>query len=296
MPDNFLMKGKVWADHKHKMTYPAVAEVKYDEIRLHVKRTGDEVEFLSYEGKPLCNLESWSANFVLVMKLLCLNHLDMGVLVNGNFNDSFRWCRTKSGWPEEKLDKKTGKIAPALNSSMVEFYLFDVPEIRLPYDLRVIEREHAAQALNLGSIKTSTPLAVECASESEVDAAFDDFRKFGFEGAMVKSKDHIYIYGCAKRIDGWLKMKPEAEADGKIIRIIEAVSEDGVPHGRAGSVEVEMEDGSRAIPTMRDHAFAQMVFENPDDYVGEWVMFTYMERDRAGGYRHPIFGRLREAK
>ncbi len=290
------MKGKVWADHKHKLKYPVAAEVKHDEIRLHVKWNGEDVEFLSYEGKPLCNLGDWAERFSDALAEVGLSHLDMGVLVNDNFNDSFRWCRTTTGYPKEKLDKKTGKIAPALFPEMVEFYLFDIPESRSDYANRVYERELAAKALNSAGIPTKIPNAIECLDEDAVDAAFLLFRSQGHEGAMVKSFQHQYQIG--KRIDGWLKMKPEQEEDGIVVGFVEAISEDGVPLGRVGSVKVRTEDGTIATPaaSTMGHELAALVFQNQSDYLEEACMFTYMERDRSGGYRHPIWGRFRERK
>lgn len=290
------MKGKVWADHKHKLKYPVAAEVKHDEVRLHVKRDGDRIEFLSYDGNPLSNLGEWAARFHDAMVDEGLFHLDMGVLVNGNFNDSFRWCRTTTGHPQEKFDKKTGKTAPALFPEMVEFYLFDIPESRSDYANRVFERELVAKTLNDCDVPTKIPSALICEDEEQVHKAFDLYRSKGHEGAMIKTMTHKYSIG--KRIDGWLKMKPEADEDGHVVEFIEAISEDGVPLGRVGSVKVRTEDGNYATPaaSTMGHEFAAHVFQNQADYIGEPCMFTYMERDRSGGYRHPIWGRFRESK
>ena len=62
-----LMKGNTWEDRKDAkdrkgfpiVRYPIYAEIKYDEIRCHVKLSCDPtegtVQFLSYAGKPLAN-------------------------------------------------------------------------------------------------------------------------------------------------------------------------------------------------------------------------------------------------
>lgn len=297
MANKFLMKGKVWHERKDRMTYPAVAEVKYDEIRCHVKLVDLSVQFLSYEGNLLNNMGPWVPSFYALMLAHDLQDLDVGILVNGNFNDSYRWVRSSSGIPKEKLDKKTGKIAPELFTSMVEFYLFDLPsgpESLKPYHERVKDRAKIAKAMNGLFIPTKTPHSISCLNESEVDAAFLAYRAAGFEGAMVKSMDHTYKQGG--RIDGWLKMKPESEADGRITGFNQAISEDGIPLGRVGSINVECEDGSTAAPAGIAHGLAKMMWDNPQDYIGDWLMFNYMERDRSGGYRHPTFGRLREKK
>lgn len=310
-----LMKGKVFAERKHTVKYPCIAEVKYDEIRVHVKlvteppsveRGGGDFEphvvFLSYDGKPLYNLGLYSQMFLSFFRESGLTELDMGLEVNGNFNDSYRWARSKSGIPQEKLDKKTGKVAPALNHSMVQFFLFDIPESKLPFRAdgwdRVEERRHIATLLRSRGLKINIPMLAPVFSEDELYAQFSAVRDAGFEGLMVKSYDHTYQKG--KRIDGWLKLKAEAEEDGEIVGLTEAVSEAGQPLGRVGSVTLRVPhpDGtfSFASPHGLAHELGTYMWQHPDEFLGQWAMFRFMERDRAGGYRHPVWGRLRESK
>lgn len=306
MPE--LMKGKVFAERKHTVKYPCIAEVKYDEIRVHVKYVGVDVgpegvlggvEFLSYDGKPLYNLGLYSQQFLSFFRESGLTELDMGLEVNGNFNDSYRWARSSSGIPKEKFDKKTGKTAPALNHSMVQFFLFDIPECPKPYRGdgwdRMADREECAALLRSKGLKINIPVHEPVFSEEELNRYFEQAREAGFEGLMVKQYDHTYQKG--KRTDGWLKMKPEAEADGLIVGFAEAVSEAGVQLGRVGAIMVRMEDGSLAAPHGIAHELATYMWQHPEEYLNtQWLTFKYMERDRQGGYRHPTFGRLREAK
>lgn len=306
-----LMKGNVFAKRKHTVKYPCIAEVKYDEIRVHVKlaRTGhgDFVQFLSYDGKPLHNLGLYSQQFMSFFRGTGLTELDMGLEVNGNFNDSYRWARSSTGIPKEKLDKKTGKVAPALDHSMVQFYLFDLPESAVPFQLlgdpnftpdrRWLRKQMRDMLCDVG-LPVHTPQGLTVDSEGELYAFFDLVRGEGREGLMVKSMDHTYEKG--KRIDGWLKMKPEEEADGEIVGMTEAISEDGKPLGRAGSITLripgENNTCSFASPHGIPHELGTLMWQNPHQYIGQWAQFNYMERDRQGGYRHPTFGRLRDAK
>lgn len=293
-----LMKGKVWADRKHLIQYPVIAEVKYDEIRVHVKRrfNGSGVEFLSYAGNPLHNLESFVDTFLEFFAQSGLTELDCGVEVNGNFNDSYRWVRSSSGIPKEKLDKKTGKTAPALDTSMVRWILFDMPDYgHLHYsDRRYLRHSAVARLSGAYKLPISSPESFVCDNEFEVDTYFTAVRERGFEGLVVKTPQHTYEKG--KRIDGWLKMKPEDTADGRITAINQAVAADGTLHERAGSVTVVLEDGSTASPAGLEWGLASAMWERPHEYIGQWCEFKYMEIDRAGGYRHPSFVRLREAK
>lgn len=301
MSNQFLMKGKVYGERKHLLTYPLYAEFKYDEIRLHVRydpRT-EEVHFLSYAGKPLHNLHPWAEQFKAYMLATGIFDLDMGVLVNGNFNDSYRWVRSSTGFPKEKLDKATGKVAPALLPEMVLFYLFDVPYLgqQFPYDRRKGTIDSMAEVMTQGYlIPTRRPVRRELFDEAGLDAFFLYVRELGFEGLMVKTAAHLYVAGTGHRSDGWLKMKPEDTADGRVVRVNQAVSIHGEPLDRAGSITVLLEDGSEAQPAGIAHELGRAMWEDPQGYLGRWVEFKYMERDRQGGYRHPSFVRFREAK
>lgn len=307
MPE--LMKGHSYKDRGYTVRFPCIAEVKYDEVRLHVRfiphhiqPAEDRVEFLTYSGKTAFNMESFAPLFLQFFQAAPpdMHELDMGVEVNGNFGDSVRWVKSSKGVPQYKLDKKTGTEHPALDASMVRFYLFDLPCSSLVYmhDLPALSRfdlrNAAASALQHCALSVHIPQNFWCAAPDQLDGHFQNTRALGHEGLMVKSLEHTYQRG--KRIDGWLKMKPAEEGDGVIGCFIQAVSEDGTPLGRAGSMVLHLEDGSTATPHGIPHALGKDMWENPHLYIGQWWTFNYMERDRQGGYRHPTVGRRREEK
>lgn len=289
-----LMKGHKWRDHKAKMTYPAYAEIKYDEIRCHVVcvRDDDEaktvqVSFLSYSGKPLNNLDKFCTGFAELCLNLGITEFDCGVLVNDNFNDSYRYVRSK-------------KVPEGLEDAHVQFILFDLPTV---IDADYLQRCYIRNVVVCHAVEYGLPMgapnASEVKSEAEVDALFLVARSKGYEGLMVKSTKGMYLRG--KRTYDWLKVKPDDDADGFIIDVIEAVSAEGVPLGRAGSVTLEIpgedgEDNSFASPHGIPHELGELLWNKREDYMGRWVEFKFMERDRQGGYRHPVWGRLREAK
>lgn len=295
-----LMKGETWADACKlvrgvpRFAYPIVVEVKADEIRCRVYRAFDgNIEFESYAGKPLHNLESFAHVFSLMFKAKGLTELDLGVLVNGNFNDSYRWVRSSKGWPQEKLDKKTGKIAPALTADMVEFIVFDLPGDTREFDLRLVDIDFAADGLRHYGLRATRPARAIAYSADEALAWYRHFRERGHEGAMGKTLDHLYE---RRRTFGWMKIKPKMDFDGEVIGINEAVSESGEPLGRAGSLTVRMADGSIAQPAGIPHTLGQLIWNNQAEYLGQWTENECMEMDRRGGYRHPVFNRFREAK
>lgn len=298
-----LMKGEVWQDAqklvrgKPRFEYPIIVEVKADEIRCQVKYHKDyeRIQFLSYAGKPLHNLDQFFGSFLAYFRAMwpVVTELDCGIEVNGNFNDSYRWTQSSTGIPQEKFDKKTGKTAPALDVSMVEFILFDLPENKKPFVDRMIDIDFAADGLRHYGLRCVRPGRTLCATQEEVVDTYQTYREAGYEGAMGKTLDHLYE---RKRTYGWMKIKPKETLDGVITGINRAHALDGTPHDRAGSVSVRFENGSTADCSGLEHALATEMFLHPEQFIGQWAECERMEQDRAGGSRHPIFKRLREAK
>lgn len=288
-----LMKGKTWKDHKHKLTYPVGVDLKYDEIRCHVVVDDFHVQFWSYAGKKLHNMDEFAPLFRHAYNVTGWREFDCGLEINGNFNDSYRWVRSSKGLPAD------------LSTSTWQFWLFDLPQCVLhPYQERRELMQHVCDATDRyfkGCVKM--PEHHVCMNEAEVDSLFSSVVERGIEGLMVKTYDHRYSPG--KRIDGWLKYKPEDTADGRITELHEAICgvdqpvlglKAGDPLGRIGSVTVLCEDGSTATPHGIAHDLGTEMFLNPQAYIDQWCEFNYMHRDRQGGYRHPVFKRLREDK
>jgi hypothetical protein len=288
------MKGHKWSEYSHKVTYPVLAEVKIDEIRVHAKLCIDGVNFMSYAGKPLHNLQRFALAVERVLNAYNIYELDLGFECNGNFNDSYRYVRSSRGVPED------------LQAAPYVFTLYDVPDPKYqwfsyPYISRRLPLSEIVLALQHQGINCVQLPYYTCHNESEVLQEFERQIALGNEGLMVKTMQHTYQRG--KRSKDWLKVKPEEEADGEIIELIEAhaVAESnthciGDPLGRTGSIVVRLEDGSIAAPAGLSHDLGFEMHQNPEKFLGQWIMFKYMQRDRAGGYRHPSFVRFREAK
>ena len=300
-----LMKGvSLTPAHRAKLKFPLWGEQKHDEIRCRVLyMPGSDiglfepwVKYESYAGGTLYNMEEFTPKFMAYFNdpRTVYRELDIGIEVNGNFNDSYRWVRSSRGKPTEKLDKKTGKVAPALYSHMVQIILFDLPESKAAFSNRLVARIGERHRLCVHGIKASIPIGQELLRDEDIDRWFLACRNNGLEGAMYKEYDHKYRRG--KAVGGWFKMKPSDTIDGVVTGVNQAVSDSGVPLDRAGSVNVRMADGSTASPAGFQHKLAYLIWQNPGLYIGQWLEFDYMERDRAGGYRHPTFKRFREAK
>lgn len=298
-----LMKGHTWherCDAKDRkgnpiVTYPVYVEDKHDEIRCHVivDNTNPHdirIKFLSYAGKPLANMDRFCNVFATLAKGTGWDEFDMGFECNGNFNDSYRWVRSTKGIPEDLKDAK------------FRFFVFGLPGFGNTMLNQLGMRQALAKyAKSWVATPVLVPEVVLCANQHDVESAFLNARARGLEGVMVKQVHATYE---RKRTDGWLKMKNSDTYDGKIVGLLEAHaskdSEDGVkkgdPLGRTGSVQLVLEDGSCASPHGIPHELGRDMHLNPAKYIGHWVEFDAMEIDRQGGYRHPVFRRLRDAK
>ncbi len=251
MPD--LMKGHKWRDHAAKMTYPAWVEIKSDEIRCHVivapQGTWD-VQFLSFAGKPLANMEQFAQGFRELAQATGLLEFDCGFLVGDSFDDSYRWVRSTKGLPED------------LKGKPVCFLLFDLPTEPGPFSMRVLARHNVATTAVALDVPLILPAGTWAHTAEDVDSLFLKAREGGHEGLMVKDMTHVYQRG--KRTYGWLKVKPEDDADGRIVEITRAVSIEGTPLNRAGSVRIEVDDGSEATPDGIPHELGADMWANPE--------------------------------
>lgn len=292
-----LMKGYEWPEAlkptpkfpNGRVQFPVLVEPKVDEIRVQVL-VGDDgtVQYLSYAGKPLHNFPAdWEYVFQEVADWFGIREWDCGLLVNRNFNDSYRFVRSSRGVPKDLQDAR------------LELHVYDLPEAVGDYlDRRDLAREVVEHC---GNHITQVPFRILDAyvahTTQQVEDLYASLVKCGYEGVMVKSPG--YEYKRTRSWD-WLKLKPGAEADALVVGLTEARDAEGVPLGRVGSFIVELEDGTRAEPGAGalTHLESQDLWANRAAYLARrpWIVMKYMERDRQGGYRHPRFFRHREDK
>lgn len=291
----YLMKGKHWSERstfRRKLQYPVFVEPKADEIRVHVRVdvVAKTVQYMSYAEKPLYNLEFANHAFLEAAQFAGVYEFDCGFSCNDSFDDSRSYVRSSKNFPQR------------LRSAKLLFYVYDLPTSPLPYMQRRCLIDNLVGWCECSGIEHLVQLPAYLAgSEADVLQFYTEFRELGYEGAMVKVMDHLYQLG--RRSQDWLKIKPEETADGVIIGFVEAVATAdsmthrvGEPLGRIGSVIVQLEDGSEARPHGIAHELGRRMKRNPNEFLGEWCEFAFMERDTQGGYRHPVFRRIRDAK
>lgn len=313
------MKGDAYTEKRLrkwlKEDHMVVLQIKRDEFRCVVDvnwkaKDNPEVYFTSASGKPLYNLDCFSAMFISMSHMYGTNRFDMGVCVNDSFDLTRRTVRASTkpydltGYSEQVIaGKKKSDPAHYTGPLKARFWFYDMPEVTSAYitrrgDMAILHNnfpeftglpETEVVALDLEKFD-DIDYAIEVAV-AEVQAVFVTARELGHEGLMVKRYDHVWE---PKRCpDSWMKLKPNDEVDGRII---------GYAMGKGkfanliGSLLCEAEDGSQFSVSGMTDAERQEFTDNFEQYRGLWIVATYMERDTQGGYRHPQFNRLHDEK
>lgn len=286
-----------------------VLQTKRDEFRCVVQVSNGPVPGVSYtsaSGKPLYNLQCFDSMMVEMAHWYGTFRFDMGVCVNDSFDLTRRTVRASTkpydltGQTEQTIAGKTKKDAPHYAGPLKAVFWF--------YDLPDVDRDYTTRRGDMGRMQLNFPYYT-AVPETEVVTARQDLadgieyavkqvqevfataRELGHEGLMVKRYDHKWE---PKRCpDSWMKLKPNEEIDGRIIGKTEGK---GKFFGLLGSLICEAEDGSRfTISGMTDAERVDFT-QNFDQYLGQWVVATFMERDTQGGYRHPQFNRMHDEK
>lgn len=286
-----------------------VLQIKRDEFRCVVDvnwkaKHEPAVTFTSASGKPLYNLDCFSALFIEMSHFYGTNRFDMGVCVNDSFDLTRRTVRASTK-PYDLTGQTSQVIAgkkksdPAYYTGPLRacFWFYDLPEVQSAYITR--RGDMGILHLNFPDY-TATPETevIDVLDEGSIDAAvlrvnevFGMARELGHEGLMVKRYDHQWE---PKRCpDSWMKLKPNDEVDGRIIGKTEGK---GKFFGLIGSLICEAEDGSQFTISGMTDAERVAFTQHFDLYLGQWVTATYMERDTQGGYRHPQFNRMHDEK
>lgn len=288
-----------------------VLQIKRDEFRCVVDvnwqaKYEPSVTFTSASGKPLYNLDCFSALFIEMSHFYGTNRFDMGVCINDSFDLTRRTVRASTkpydltGQTPQVIAGKTKKAEPHFVGFLkAVFWFYDLPEVDRAYitrrgDMALMQLNFpeytAVPETEIVSVRQDVADGIEYAVK-QVQEVFATARELGHEGLMVKRYDHQWE---PKRCpDSWMKLKPSDEIDGFIIGKTEGK---GKFYGLIGSLICEAEDGSTFTISGMTDAERLDFTENFDQYLGQWVTATYMERDTQGGYRHPQFNRMHEEK
>lgn len=181
--------------------------------------------------------------------------------------------------------KNLTPIKQALRDEM-QFYLFDVC-MDAPYTTRkkVLEYFYTDTVLPVISKRIN-------ANENEIDELFLEYLEGGYEGLMIRKLDMPYEFKRSKQLT---KYKPFEDAEFKIVGFRESVQGNTL-----GSIEIELEDGSRAFANLKeelgDDGTKLQIWNNQSDYLDKWVTVEFMGYTPDGSLRHPRAKAFRKGK
>jgi DNA ligase-1 len=126
-------------------------------------------------------------------------------------------------------------------------------------------------------------------SQEDVTQAFKQYRSLGYEGAMLRDPESLYV---GDRSYGLLKVKEFDDSEFKIVNVNEGR---GKLKGHA-IFECITEDGAEKFEAKLkgETSHLKTIFENPQDYIGKSLTVQYQGRTKNHIPRFPVGLRVRQ--
>ncbi len=176
----------------------------------------------------------------------------------------------------------SGQIRSHKPSPDAVLHVFDTPICPLPFNKRLEEllwMQDAFKGMKNPCVKFVKHVIVR--SQKRVDETFAKAMAGGYEGLVLKTKDHLYQ---TKRSGDWRKIKAIADTDVKTIGFFEG---QGKYEGSLGGIivdykGVEVRVGGGFSDEERGH-----IWNNQDEFLGLTAEVLYHEVTPDGSLRHP---------
>jgi len=277
---------------------------KIDGVRAEITVAQDgRITVLSRAGKPLPALQFFFDNYIEeAQHMAVLSYfpegvrLDVEVTLDGyTFQEGCGILRTSTPKKLALIDYDKvrlwpiGVILPNPNAAYEDRQAWGVP---------LVELFAAAVGFQVGNAECRALTSLEM-----IQWAYTRERARGYEGLMVYDPKGTSKAG---KVLGWWKVKPEEEADGVIIDLIEG---EGRLKGTMGAALVKLEDGTVTkvgtgwTDEQRGYLWGLKWAERQAGWghtrMGLWkryIQITYMERTDDGNIRHPAFDRYRDVE
>lgn len=168
------MLAQKFNDSKHRIKYPAYAQIKLNGVRCLARREGNRIYFTSRKGKSYDS---------------CLQHLVqplLGMMQDEQIFDGEIYIHNTSFQKITSWVKK-----PSQESNRLQFWVYDEANESLPFEERYIRYWNA--------IPENHPLIVRVESylvnsEEEVKKSHDFFVQDGYEGVIIRNKAGLYSF------------------------------------------------------------------------------------------------------
>lgn len=254
------MLAKVYADRKHKISFPVWSDIKYNGMRCIVKYSG----MWSRKGEKILS----APHIYTETRHLFEKHHDL-ILDGELYNHEYRHQLNKL----MEIVRRTKHFTPEhfTNSrAKVKYYVYDGYGFNgVTQDTPFSERKQALKTLIkdvpfLVFVETS-----HAKDEAALDALYESYLADGYEGQMVRI-DGAYEN---KRSANLLKRKPCDDAEFVIVGIEEG---DGNLGGMAGKIICKMDDGKTFGANIKGGRECNKdVWNNQSKYIGQLVTIFY---------------------
>lgn len=255
---------------------------KIDGMRcIGIKEYQKGIKFYSRTGEPITSIEHLEKE--INSKCLNENFVLDGEIESGTSLEETGAIRRKDEQVEDavytlfgiyKFDEWQSKqhaepysLTYAITKDFLEDHAIDLNIIRLipTYVIRFAETEEKFHEL--------------------VTEHYQEFIEQGYEGAVLKTADHVYQPSAgSKRSNDWIKIKPQETTEGIIVDILEGK---GDHQGLVGKFMVKwLNVEFEVAPGNLNHESRKRIWENKDSYLGYEIEFKYQLLSIYGVPRH----------
>lgn len=244
-----------YADHGHKINYPAFIQPKLDGIRCIAIVKDGKATLWTRTRKPITSVPH-------IVAALEDSFPNMSIVLDGELYNH----KLKSDF--EKIVSMVRQEKPAEGHEIVQYHIYDVPSMAGGFDVRN-EFLFALQNMNAhGCIYRVIGDKVE--SEVDVMKLTDIAIAHGYEGSMVRSEDGKYEN---KRSYGLLKVKKFDDAEFEIVRVNEGR---GKLMGHAATFTCKTDKGWEFEAKLEgDLSRLKTIFENPSSVIGKLLTVKF---------------------
>jgi hypothetical protein len=251
---------------------PYFIQPKIDGNRCICIVDGDDIQLLSRTGKVQTGIQ-W-----LAQELKGLEHpvvLDGEIEVGGTLEGTGAVRRKE----EQALD------AVYTIFGAYDFEQWIGKQHHDPYSNCLTRATDVVRLIKSDHIRAIQSYYLKAGSDEEFHKQIDRYKQTfidqGYEGAMLKTVEHVYqpTAGSKRSVD-WIKIKPQESTEGKILEVLEG---EGEHAGMVGKFKVQwFNEEFEVSPGKIDHAGRKLIFEHKENYVGSYLEFVYQQLNAYG--------------
>ena len=280
----FPMLAHKYSEQAKKIKLPAIAQPKLDGHRCTSQDVGSVVTLWSRKRQPITSMQHITdaiGKSPIIYGETCITRLD-GELYNHEYHDKF-----------QQLSSFIRNEEPQEGSEVVQYHVYDFPHPCLT------NRERNEILQKLKPAFEGTPIhiveSIIVNDEAELMEAFEHFLAEGYEGAIVRNMDGLYVN---KRSYDLQKIKEFDDAEFKIIGI--KIGTKGSMAGKAificdiPAIHGKVKDPTFDVVMKGTMAERQMYADNQELVIGKILTVQFQGYTDEGKPRFPVGLRFRE--